>query len=172
MKSNHSPFFQMPLEVKKFAPISFACQPEVLSHSKWIRPHSIMIIANFVEFYGSNVNIMDKCLYELNSTCTHTETDASGSPLIYASVALCLFSLIFFFTWWARACWFIVNTGVLQLVERGWLLGQMQFKYWVPQPRLFISGLKILIIIIRIFTQDNPSVLCTAINGVLHIELK
>ena len=27
------------------------------------------------------------------------------------------------------------------------------------------------IIIIRIFTQDNPSVHCTAINGVLHIEL-
>ena len=28
-----------------------------------------------------------------------------------------------------------------------------------------------LIIIIRIFTQDNPSVHCTVINGVLHIEL-
>ena len=27
------------------------------------------------------------------------------------------------------------------------------------------------IIIIRIFTQDNPSVHCTVINGVLHIEL-
>ena len=27
-----------------------------------------------------------------------------------------------------------------------------------------------IIIIIRIFTQDNPSVLCTAINGVLHID--
>ena len=26
-------------------------------------------------------------------------------------------------------------------------------------------------IIIRIFTQDNPSVHCTVINGVLHIEL-
>ena len=25
--------------------------------------------------------------------------------------------------------------------------------------------------IIRIFTQDNPSVHCTVINGVLHIEL-
>ena len=25
--------------------------------------------------------------------------------------------------------------------------------------------------IVRIFTQDNPSVHCTAINGVLHIEL-
>ena len=29
----------------------------------------------------------------------------------------------------------------------------------------------IIIIIIRIFTQDNPSVHCTVINGVLHIEL-
>ena len=28
-----------------------------------------------------------------------------------------------------------------------------------------------IIIIIRIFTQDNPSVHCTAINGVLHTEL-
>ena len=27
------------------------------------------------------------------------------------------------------------------------------------------------IIIIRIFTQDNPSVHCTVMNGVLHIEL-
>ena len=27
------------------------------------------------------------------------------------------------------------------------------------------------IIIIQIFTQDNPSVHCIAINGVLHIEL-
>ena len=35
-----------------------------------------MIIANFVEFYGSNVNIKDKCLYELNPTCTHAERDA------------------------------------------------------------------------------------------------
>ena len=36
-------------------------------------------------------------------------------------------------------------TGVVQqLVQWGWLLGQMQFKYWVPQPRLFIFGLKIL----------------------------
>ena len=36
------------------------------------------------------------------------------------------------------------------------------------------SGCKssdIIIIIIRIFTHDNPSVHCTAINGVLHIEL-
>ena len=29
----------------------------------------------------------------------------------------------------------------------------------------------LIIIIIRIFTQDNPSVHCTVINGVLHIEL-
>ena len=29
----------------------------------------------------------------------------------------------------------------------------------------------IIMIIIRIFTQDNPSVHCTVINGVLHIEL-
>ena len=29
----------------------------------------------------------------------------------------------------------------------------------------------VIIIIIRIFTQDSPSVHCTVINGVLHIEL-
>ena len=53
--------------------------------------------------------------------------------------------IIIFFWWRARTCWFIVNTGVLQQpVDRGWLLGQMQFKYWVPQPKLFIFGLKIL----------------------------
>ena len=28
-----------------------------------------------------------------------------------------------------------------------------------------------MIIIIRIFTQDSPSVHCTVINGVVHIEL-
>ena len=34
-----------------------------------------------------------------------------------------------------------------------------------------LRDLIIIIIIIRIFTQDNPSVHCTVINEVLHIEL-
>ena len=77
------------------------------------------------------------------STLQVTESEknhVSGSPLIYASVALLPCSLIIcFFSWWARTCWFIVYIGVLQkLVERGLLLGQMQFKYWIHQPRLFI----------------------------------
>ena len=31
--------------------------------------------------------------------------------------------------------------------------------------------MEITILIIRIFTHNNPSVQCTVINGVLHIEL-
>ena len=76
----------------------------------------------------------------------------SGKIMCLGPTDLCfccspsVFTYYFFFSWWVRTCWFIVNSGVpQQLVERGWLLGQMQFKYWVPQARLFFSGLKILL---------------------------
>ena len=71
----------------------------------------------------------------------------SGSPLIYASVAFFLSSLsISSFRDELGAVDSLSTLGFFNnvLVERGWLLGQMQFKYWVPQPRLFNSGLKIL----------------------------
>lgn len=76
---------------------------------------------------------------ESGKLCVWVPTDLcfSCSPSVFT---------YFFFSWWARTFWFIVNTGVpQQLVERGWLLGQMQFKYSVPQTRLFFSGLKILL---------------------------
>jgi len=40
-----------------------------------------------------------------------------------------------------------------------------------PKESEYVIMTERIIIIIRIFIQDNPSVHCTVINGVLHIEL-
>ena len=60
-----------------------------------------------------------------------------------------------------------INTALIVLCVFAVVIKQLENVTW----RSILEGSSNNIIIIRIFTQDNPSVQCTVISGVLHIEL-